>query len=46
MPATSAGSSNGTVMGGRPINAIITSAETDPGGKGVSDDFGGVAAGQ
>ena len=46
MPATSAGSSNGTVMGGRPINVTITSAETDPGSKGFSDDCGGVAAGQ
>ena len=29
--ATSAGSPNGTVIGGRPINVTIASAETDPG---------------
>ena len=46
MPATSAGSSNGTAIGGRPINITIASAETDPGGGGISDDQGGVAAGQ
>ena len=33
-------------MGRRPIYVTITSAETDSGSGGVSDDFGGVAAGQ
>ena len=33
-------------MGGRPINFTIVSAETDPGSVVISDDFGGVAAGQ
>ena len=32
-------------MGGQPIDVTIASAETDPGGGGISDDFGGVAAG-
>ena len=33
-------------MGGRPINVTIASAETDPGSRGISNDFGGVAARQ
>ena len=46
MPTTSAGSSNGTVVGGRPINVAIAPAETDPRSGRISDDFGGVAAEQ
>ena len=46
MPATSVGSSNGTVVGGRLIDTTIASAETDPGGGWIIDDFGGVATGQ
>ena len=38
--------SNGTVVGGRPVNVTITPAETDPRGGWILDDFGGVAAGQ
>ena len=46
MPATSVGSSDGTVVGGRLIDATITSTEADPGGGWIFDDFGGDAAGQ
>ena len=44
VPATSVGSLNGTVVGGRPIDTTITPAETDPGGGWILDNFGGVAS--
>ena len=46
MPTTSAGSSNGTVVGGRPINIEIAPAKIDPRSGRILDDFGGVATGQ
>ena len=44
--ATSVGSMNWAVVGRRPIDVTIASAETDPGGTGFFDDFGGVTTGQ
>ena len=46
MAATSAGSSNGIVVGGRPINVTIAPAKTDPRSGWILDDFSGVTTGQ
>ena len=45
MLATSVGSSYGTVVGGRPFDATVTSTETDSGGKWIFDNFGSTASG-
>ena len=46
MIATSVGFVNGSIVGGRPIDATVTPTEARTRREGVSEDFGGAASGQ